>query len=612
MIRRSEASIPAAAAVMVLIAVLGGGFAPWQRMVVGVGLIVVWIVAAVEWRGRLERSELFASGLIFWGGVSAALVAAARLASKETIVAWVVAWALWVVSRRGGGLWLALGSRIVVFGAAAVAGSILLSAVSAMTVRSAGAFENPNIAAAFLVPVLPLGSFVFRARPRLGWGWVSLVSAAVVLTGSRAGLLAALVAAAMLLPRGRVRFLGVLIGAGAAAIALAWRFVSQPDLLAWHRISIWWAVLKIWATRPLTGVGPGCLVEAAGPERILHPDQVGRFQFVIGFSESTPLAILVQVGLVGCILAGLAAASWQLRARQSGTLDSAAVRAGLASAATLSLFHDFLTVEPVLWWWAVVVGILEAVVRPSSESTAPGVAKAPAAGVRLAGGLVMIWLTAWGLLSPALARWVSSRAPITPSTLDRVARIEPWYPEPAAVRIRDLLARSERWSWETAAEGLIWARFAVGVQPGLARRWADLGRVQTRVLTDLGGTDFDVEAARNALERACELDPHLPWNWLERARLERVLGFPRQALSFVRIALTEEPNTVRGWLMLSRLELEQGRVTEAREALGEARARADLAGRAGLTAYEDELLALPEDQVEDLERSLVGTRTPRF
>jgi hypothetical protein len=600
MVRRAEVAMPAAAAVVVLTAVLGGGFPPVQRLLIGTLLILVWVVVAVQWRGRLQTPELAVAGLIVWGAISAVWVGAAPLASKESIVAWVVALALWIVSRRGSGLARTVCAQVLAWGAAAVAAGVLVSAVAAASVRVGGPFENPNVAAAFLVPVIPLGIVVLRQQSWLRWGWLVLMSAAVVLTGSRAGLLAAVVIAAILLPRGRIRFLGVFAGGSLAVSALVWRFVSQPDLLAWHRVSIWWAALKIWATRPLTGVGPGCLVEAAGVERILHPDQLGRYQFVINFSESTPLAVMVQLGLVGVVLAALAAGLWLLCAKRSGALESAAFRAGMASVLTLSLFHDFLTVEPVLWWWAVVFGCFEAMSRRDSESTAA----LPAEGLRLAGAAAMVWLTAWGILSPALARWVSSVGPITKTVVERALRVEPWYPEPAARRVRDLLARTDPWSWETAAEALHWASFVVKIHPGMARRWADLGRVHIRVLTDLLGTGHDEKAAREALTRACELDPHLPWHWLERARVERILGSQDDALRFTRRALAEEPNTVRAWLMLSRLELERGRVDAAREALAGATTRATLIDRPGLTDYERELLALHHQQLKSLLREL--------
>jgi len=605
MVRQTDVALPTAGVVLVVTAVLGGGFSPGRQLILSVPLALVWVLAAAEWKGRLQKPELLFAALILWGVISALWVNAAPLASKETVTAWIVAWALWIVSRRGNPWSLSITSRLLVCGTAMVVGAVMVAAITAGSLRVGGFFENPNLAAAFLIPGLALGLTLFAQQPRLGLGWIVFGVGALVLTGSRAGLLAAVVAAGVLLPRGRTRFMGILAGSVVAVGVITWRLISQPDLLAWHRPSIWWAALKIWATRPLTGVGPGSLMEAAGAERILHPDQVGRYQFVIGLSESTPLAILVQLGVVGFLLASLAVGLWWVCARRSGALNSTEFRAGLVGIVTLSLFHDFLTTEPVLWWWAVVFGCFEGMSKQETEPTSP----AHPVGVRLAAALAMIWLTAWGLMGPALARWMSPVAEVSTADVERVLRVEPWYPEPAVRRIRSLLAQPDSWSWETAAEALAWARYASDVKPGLARRWADLGQVHIRVLTDLGGTDHDKVAARKALERACQLDPHLPWHWLERARLERILGFHHEAAGLTRRALQEEPNTVRAWLMLGRLELEQGRMAEARAALLEATTRAELAGQPGLTAYELELLVAPEDQIEFLQRALTATRT---
>lgn len=600
MTRRNELGVMATAMVVALTAVLGGGFTPVQRLLLGSLLVLVWVLAALDWDGRLEKSEMLLVGFVVWGTISAVWVGAAPLASKETITAWVVALALWALSRRGDPKIAAKAGGILMIAAVVVAGAVLVAAISTGTVRVGGVFENPNLAAAFLVPLLPMGLAVLPRQLLFRIMWILLVAVAVGLTGSRAGLLALLVSAGVLLPRGRIRLAGVTVGALIAAAALAWRFFSLPDLLAWHRISIWWTVIKIWATRPLTGVGPGCLVEAAGAQRILHPDQVGRYQFVVGLSESTPLAILVQVGVVGLALALVAAGSWWLSARRSGAFDSKVLIAGSSSMITLALFHDFLTVEPVLWWWAVVLGSSEAMSRIRVESR--GVA-APRSH-RVVAALALGWLVAWGLLAPASARWASKPGRITTAEVKRSLRLEPWYPAPAVRRVRELSAQADPWSWVTAAEALHWAREATDLHPGLARRWADLARVHLRVLTDLGGTDHDVEMARRAFERACEFDPHLPWHWLERARLERILGRHGDAIGYVKRALTEEPNTVRGWLMLSRLELERGRVEAAHGALAEAYERIGLVDRPGLTDYEYELLAAPAHQLKALEREL--------
>jgi hypothetical protein len=379
------------------------------------------------------------------------------------------------------------------------------------------------------------------------------------------------------------------------------RFVSQPDILAWHRVSIWWAVVKIWATRPLTGVGPGSLVEAAGVERILHPNEIGHYQFVVGVAESSPLAVLVQLGLVGLVLAAVAAALWLTAVRRSGVLEAPPVRAAVFAVASFALFHDLLTADPVLWWWAVLAGCAERPLQPEVDSR-PEISSV---AVRWTVGLAMVWLTAWGVVAPAYARVILQAAPPTAAQVERALRVEPWFAEAPSARTRMLVGITELWSWRTATEALHWAEAARRAHPGLARRWADLGRVRLRILTDCGGTEHDAAAAVLAFDRACELDPHLPWHWLERARLERVLGHHDAAVAYCRRALDEESNTVRGWVMLARLELELGRVDAARDALDEAMSRAGLVERPGLTDYERELLQAPIELIRDLERALI-------
>ena len=582
----TEAACPGAALIVVLTAALGGAFWPGQRLVVGVALVGLWMLAAWRWTGGPDRVEAWLAALLGWSFLSALWVGAAPLRSKETIATWVIAFALWAIVRRASPQERTSALRILAAGAALVASAIFVDSLAVGQIRVGGLLENPNLAAALLLPTLPLGWV--GIGPRLRLAWAGLVAAGLVLTGSRAGFLALVVMAAVVLPRGRLRTVGT-AAAGALALAvLVWRFISQPDLLAWHRMAIWQAVLEIWARRPVTGVGPGSLVEAAGVERILHPGQVGRYQFVVSYAESTPLAVLVQLGLVGLGLAVVAAVLWLLAVRSAGALDQPAVRAALAGAAVFALFHDLLTADPVLWWWAVLAGAVE---RPLGAGTEGAATERASAGVRWLLGLAMAWLTAWGLLAPAHARVLWRGSPATADAVERVLRVEPWFDEAPAGRVVELLAATDRWSWTDAAEALHWAEVARRTHPGLARRWADVGRVRIRIVTDLGGTKHDVEAAESALGRACALDPHLPWTWLERARLARVTGEHEAAIGFARRALDEEPNTVRGWLLLARLEAELGRTQAARLALSEAEHRLDLVNRPGLTDYERELLS---------------------
>ncbi len=77
-------------------------------------------------------------------------------------------------------------------------------------------------------------------------------------------------------------------------------------------------------THPLFGVGPGGLVDAAGPTRLLHEDHVGQHQFLVTYAESTPLGLLVQTGAVGLALAVVAAGLWLRRGR--GTMANRPLR----------------------------------------------------------------------------------------------------------------------------------------------------------------------------------------------------------------------------------------------------------------------------------------------
>ncbi len=601
MIRDAEIAAPAAAIAVVVTALLGGAFSPGARLVVGLVLIVVWVVAGMTCAGRLDRIEWGMALLLAWGVVSAATVGAAPLASKEALTTWLIACTLWGASRRTGERgrrcalqFLAAGGVIV---AAGVIGEALVNGL-----RVGGVLENPNVAAALIVPTLPVGMEVLESRPRWRWTWLVLMTVGVVLTGSRAGLLALVVVVGILLPKGRLRLAGVLVGFSVVSGVLAWRFVSQPDVLAWHRISIWWAVLKIWLARPLTGVGPGGLVEAAGTARIFHGDEIGHYQFVIGYAESSPLAILVQLGLVGAVLALLIGCAWFYNAKQAGRLGSRSTTAYLSSIVVLSLFHDLLTIDPVLWWWAVLVGCL---VGRSDAGGAVSSNGQRRFGNRAAAVVVLSWLTAWGLLTPSYARLLWSHGESRTEDVVRALRAEPWFSTAPAQRAQLLLQDPSSWDWSIAGEALQWAQAAVRTQPGLARRWADLGRVHLRIITDLGGTEHDVQAARLALERACDLDPCVPWNWLELARLEWRLGNLESASRLIRTALDSEPNTVRGWLFLGRIELARGRLNEAGHALREAERALDLADRPSLSEYERELLFAPTSELKWL-RQRVG------
>jgi O-antigen ligase len=593
-----EASVVIASSVVALAAILGGAFFPGPRVVIGVLLAAALGWAVVVRRGQLVSEEWVALGFVLWGIVSAMVAAAAPLGAREAVTVWIVTWGLWLVARRARE-WSSRASLLILAATAVIlALGVVLEAVGLGGLRVGGLLENPNITASLLVVALP-AVFVIEGRQRWRFAVAALVIVGLVLTGSRAGLLAMLAVVAVALPTGRLKFIGLLTGGFGVTAVLAWRFINQPDVLAWFRPAIWSAVLRVWASRPLFGVGPGGLVDAAGAERLLHADHVGQRQFLIAYAESSPLAVLVQTGLVGFLIACVAGFIWWRRVRRNQRM-SRMMTAALAAMAVICAFHDMLTVDVVLWWWALTIGLMEADAAPPLPTNEKSkLATSGQTAVGLAFGFVILW----GVVQPAWARWVWRSEGPSQDVAARTLRAEPWFDAPLEWQTRELLKQAQ-WSWKTVAQATAVSAEAVRVHPGAARLWSIRGMVHARVIADFGPWPDSVRIAREAFARAVALEPHQPWSLLEWARFERNLGHTNEAVDLVRRALDEEPHTVRARLFLARLELDRGQMDAAREAYGAALESARLRTRLDLNDYERELLGAPAWQFRELAEAL--------
>jgi len=576
-------------------AVTGGAFAPGARAVL-TALLAVGLGAAAlrQWTPRPEDVGFMA--LVGWGAVAAAVRGLEPLAAKEVLTAWVVAWALWAAVRdvddrtRGDGL--------VVLGA--TAGLLCLGLVAEFvglrSPRVGGMLENPNVAAALVLPTAAALACARDGRTspaRLLVAGGLLVG--VALTGSRAALLAALAATAVMLPRGKVRAWVTVAGAGLVLVGVGWRLSQVPDPLAWHRLEIWKAGLRLVASHPVAGVGPGGLAGAAGVVRIPHDDLFGVHQRIIGGAESTPLGLLAAVGGVGALVVIVMAWRWLRSARAAGLVASPRTRGAVAAMLTFALFHDLTAVEVNLWWWALLLGLLGGAPGPASRPVLRSARPVIAA--------VLVWVVLWGLTQPAHARWLwSTRGPST-GLAEQLLVAEPWLSRPAEWSAAELLGRP-RWTWREAAQALAWAERAVAAEPGRARLWAVLGRVHARTIGELGWSEASALAGRQAFSRATELEPWLPWYWAEHAELERRLGRLEAALALARRAVAVEPRFVGGHLLLARLELDLGEVEAARASFRAALEIRASARHRRLTSYERGLAVPPPWQVELLSGEL--------
>jgi O-antigen ligase len=202
-------------------------------------------------------------------------------------------------------------------------------------VRVTGTFANPNLLAALLVLLLPVAAagsaaLADRASRLVGSGAVAVGYAALLLTGSRGGVLGAIVGVAVLAVLRRPTRARLLAGAGATAAGVAVLAVATGGRFG-VRAEVWAAAAGLVAAHPL-GVGPGrggAMIDAAvpGDEPFAHAHDLWLHWAV----ESGVGGLLAALALTGIATVAVAAAA------RHGSVAAAASGAGLAGFAVLSL-----------------------------------------------------------------------------------------------------------------------------------------------------------------------------------------------------------------------------------------------------------------------------------
>ncbi len=253
---------------------------------------------------------LFFCCTYFWTIDPAATLEKMRGYFQEMMIVWLV----WEFAESSGDLRTLLRAYVAgswVLAALTVANFSSAAAIAASQIRFAAYGQDPNDVARFLDLGFPLAALLVNSERRwpgrlLALGYLPLGLFSVLLTASRSGFLAAVMAftgCGLLLARGHAKSALAWILALPAIAAALWfmvpsdtlaRLATIPQQLAGgdlnQRLNIWSAGWRAFVQAPLLGTGAGTFVSAAGTSSL-------------DTAHNTALAILVGGGLCALFLA---------------------------------------------------------------------------------------------------------------------------------------------------------------------------------------------------------------------------------------------------------------------------------------------------------------------
>jgi hypothetical protein len=249
--------------------------------------------------------------------------------------------------------------------------------------RVAGSLEGPNQFAGWLNVLLPV-LFARMLADRNPWlvGAVVLGAAAEAATLSRSGIVAALVAAAVVLVvtrpgrRAGARFafgaalLAAVLVTGGLAIGLEARFFSlaevpQPDHLGTRAI-LWSAALDLWRSSPLVGIGAGNFELDLG---------MAGYPNVHTHANSLYLQALSETGLAG--LAATLGLLWTVFATFARSYSRRPLVIGVFAANVALALHqvfDYLWFFPkvgIFWALLLAIGVVEVLAARDDAGPVP-------------------------------------------------------------------------------------------------------------------------------------------------------------------------------------------------------------------------------------------------
>lgn len=560
-------ALVAAAVALAALARPAGRLQRGVAAVVGVGAVWLAIAAvagdapAAQLVGRWPRYE----GLVALPLYAGALWAGARLLGPGTTP---VRTRALVVSAAATGLTAAVVAVVEATGLRPLGGDVDRPGSLLGNASQQGAIGAMLLAVLLAVVVRrPLGRDA--ALPVAG---LVASGALVVTSGSRAALLGALVACAVValsllrapgrrLALGLVGGTALVVGAASLLLPATRARVLGGDALASGTVEgravLWADTVRMLGSHLVTGVGPSGFFDAFGPAA---SDRWRRELGTVNPPDS-PHSVLLQAGVAGgvalvvltlALAVLLVRAAWSARAELAaprGPLLVGAAAAAAAGAVTLSAGFTHASTTPLLCLLAGALASRPPAVRERAW-VAPGVAAAGALWalvlvVACAGETAVargVTLAAQGHVEEATDRFTLART------------LRPWDPDVPVLATAAFAAGADAGDEPSAREALAWSDDALALVPGSVEttrtRAVSLGvlgrRAEGRALVEktladdplnvdlllaagtLAAQDGDLATGRDHLVRATQVAPDDPVAWADLGIVARALGDQEQ------------------------------------------------------------------------------------
>jgi O-antigen ligase len=580
-------------------------------------LLLLWALLAP--RAGDDRSSLRAGAPLIAAALFLALAALGAALAPYFFAAWLTllelaaCLALFLLTGRAGMRLLPLLRRMVVLVAAAQGLLALYQGLILEQTRPAGTFLNPNYLACWLAVALIMSAGAWRrdlpfVSKAAGIGLAAPTAAALLLSGSRGGMLALAAGLLWLLWRAwgslrpverRLFVVAMLLG----GCLLGWRMagrLQEDDPFRYQRLEIWKSSAEMVRDDPWWGCGPGQFPYAAsgyqfadgnGPLQYDRAFRIPHSDVVRAFSEfGIPAAL--------ALLAALALAIREIARRRRREMG--------AQAALLAIGCQALVDDPSHWpaIYLLAACLLGALL--SEASSAPERLPRP---LRATLAALLLLLFVIGDLGPAAAHIAALKLPARnldesqERALALALELNPVQPDYWRRQAEALAGRSAPLTLESYASAREAAERAVRLNPADGLNYWMAAKVERRACLELFRDVACRERVSGRYRWAQALRPYDVRVSLDHGQFLLAAGDPDGARRFAERALTMEPKGVAARLLLAEILLRQ-RAPDRRaaaELAGEAQALAiKHATAAGANEYSRQMLSLDQRRLSRL------------